>query len=700
MATERRDKEIWQTALARAKLGLWDWDLSSGTCFYSATWAQMLGYQENELPQDADLWLRLTHPDDREQAQSSGERHLSGQTDIIETELRLKHKDGHWIWVLDRGGVIERDADGKPLRMVGVQTDITKQKLAEYQLEQINARFKLALAASGIGVWHFDLATGQSHWDEKTREIFGIDSDAPEMPRDAWHGYLHPEDKERAERAHDIGAVTRDVTTVCYRIVRRDGEVRHVESLLRFVDNAGAAGQILGTVRDVTEKVLHDEELAYAACHDPLTGLLNRTAFDRLFAEHVALAEHLPIAVFYIDLDYFKALNDFAGHAAGDAALRAIATAIRAVLPAEGYVGRLGGDEFAAIAPRCEGSEAEALGNAMLAAIRAAELGLAVDHRRLAASIGIAIIRDATASAADALACADDACYAAKAAGRDRCAVFSHDAGGTVGGLNAARMAAETLDAIDTGRLVLYGQPVRRLDDSRFGGAEILARLVGRDGRLIPPGEFIPAAERFGIAARLDRWIIATALRRYASVMSSSGLVLGFNLSAQTLSDPQLWSFVDRLIDETGAPPRRIVFEITETAAVTNFDAAERFVRSARSRRCLVALDDFGAGLSSFEYLRRFPIDAIKINGSFVQDMTESKFDREIVGAINGIAKSLGYAVVAEHIENRETLDMLVEMGVGFGQGYFLHRPEPLENIVAEHLARVGTGRRRRVGTP
>jgi EAL domain-containing protein (putative c-di-GMP-specific phosphodiesterase class I) len=179
--------------------------------------------------------------------------------------------------------------------------------------------------------------------------------------------------------------------------------------------------------------------------------------------------------------------------------------------------------------------------------------------------------------------------------------------------------------------------------------------------------------------------------------MASTGMVLGFNLSAQTLSDPQLWSFVDRLIDETGAPPEKIVFEITETAAVTNFDAAERFVRSARERQCRIALDDFGSGLSSFEYLRRFPIDTIKINGSFVQHMAESKFDREIVASINGIAKSLGYMVVAERIENQRTFDMLVEMGVEFGQGYFLHRPEPLENIVAEHAKLAAERRARRL---
>ncbi len=686
MTAEKHDQDIWKTALDRAKLGLWDWDLASGTCFYSGTWARMLGYREDELAHAADLWLQLTHPDDREQAVSSGERHLSGLTDFLETELRLKHKDGHWVWVLDRGGVIERDEDGRPLRMVGVQTDITRQKQAEYQLEQINARFKLALAATGIGVWHFDIATNQSHWDEKTREIFGIDAGSPQVPRAVWHSHLHPDDKEHAEHAHDLGPGSDGVTAVQYRIVRRDGAVRHVESLVRFIDTAGAAGQILGTVRDVTEKLIREEELAHAARHDPLTGLLNRVAFDRLFAEQMAMAGHLPLAVFYIDLDYFKALNDVSGHAAGDAALRAITAAIRAVLPPEGYAGRLGGDEFAAVVPRCEKNAAEALGSELLSAIRTAELGIDVGRRRLSASIGIAIVRDDALSSADALASADDACYAAKAAGRDRCALFTPRTDTSIGGLNAARLAADTLDALDDGRLVLYGQRVWQLGKPRFDGVETLARLVGRDGRLIPPSEFIPAAERFGIAAKLDRWIIATGLRRHAAAMASTGMVLGFNLSAQTLSDPQLWSFVDRLIDETCAPPHKLVFEITETAAVTNFDAAERFVRSARARKCLVALDDFGSGLSSFEYLRRFPIDTIKINGSFVQHMAENKFDREIVASINGIAKSLGYMVVAERIENQQTFDMLVEMGVEFGQGFFLHRPEPLDQIVAEHV--------------
>ncbi|RVD47168.1 EAL domain-containing protein, partial [Mesorhizobium sp. M8A.F.Ca.ET.023.02.2.1] len=253
---------------------------------------------------------------------------------------------------------------------------------------------------------------------------------------------------------------------------------------------------------------------------------------------------------------------------------------------------------------------------------------------------------------------------------------------------------------MEDGRLKLFGQEIHRLgrpwEENRH--VEVLARLAGKDGRLIPPGEFIPAAERFGIAARLDRWIIRTALSRHGAAMKSGAITLGFNLSAQTLSDPGLWDFVDSIIEETGAPHSGIGFEITETAAVTNFDAAETFVRKARERHCRVSLDDFGAGMSSFEYLRRFPVDAIKIDGSFIEHVTESRFDREIVLAITSIARSLGCAVVAEKIERQDTVAMLDDMGVEFGQGFLLHRPEPLERIVAR-AARMAGGASRRMAS-
>ena len=680
----KRNGKFWTLALERAHLGVWDWNLSSGDCYYSPTWSRMLGYEAGELANTSDLWLKLTHPDDRQRAQESGDRHIAGLVESIETELRLRHKDGHWVWVLDRGGIVERDAEGRPLRLMGVQTDITRQKEAEAALEQVNVRFRLALAASGTGIWHHDIGTNKSYWDARTRDIFGLVVDGDEMSADLWHTFLHPDDKEEAERAHQVPLGSDSVVAVQYRIVRRDGVTRHVESLVRFISGAGSSGQILGTVRDITDEKERAEELAYAARHDALTGLLNRSAFDRLLAGSIAAIERAPLAVFYVDLDYFKALNDFAGHAAGDVALKSVAAGIRACVPPSAQAARLGGDEFALLVPDCDGVQAERLADAILAAVRDADLGAAAASRRLAASVGIAFIAHRDITVADALACADDACYAAKAGGRDRFAVFSAEAAQGAGGLNAARLAADTVDAMQDGRLKLFGQEIHKLgqpwQESRH--VEVLARLEARNGKLIPPGDFMPVAERFGIAARLDRWIIRTALMRHAEAMRSGAIALDFNLSAQTLSDPQLWDFVDTAIAETGAAYSRIGFEITETAAVTNFDAAEQFVRKARERRCRVSLDDFGAGMSSFEYLRRFPVDAIKINGSFIEHIATSPFDREIVSAISGIARCMGSAVVAEKIEERAALEILMDMGVAYGQGYFLHRPEPLETIV------------------
>ncbi|MBM2715213.1 EAL domain-containing protein [Mesorhizobium caraganae] len=683
-----RNGEFWALALERAHLGVWDWDILSGDCFYSPTWSHMLGYEDGELANTGDLWLQLTHPDDRERALASGERHIAGLTTSIETELRLRHKDGHWIWVLDRGGIVERDETGRPVRLMGVQTDISRQKEAEAELERVNVRFRLALAASGTGIWHHDIDANKSYWDARTREIFGLVADTDEVAADLWHTYLHPDDKDTTERAH-LPLATDAVIASQYRIIRRDGEIRHVESLVRFIAAPDSAGQILGTVRDITEDKKRERELAYAAHHDALTGLLNRAAFDRLLAVHIATARLLPLAVFYVDLDYFKALNDFAGHAAGDLALKGVAGGILGCLPLSARAARLGGDEFALLVPNCQPAAAETLAGAILAAVRDADLGLPATSRKLAASIGIAFVDDTTTTVADALACADDACYAAKAAGRNRFAVFSADSASGSGGLNAARVAADTVDAMDDGRLKLFGQEIHLLGkpwrESRH--VEVLARLAGRNGKLIPPGEFIPVAERFGIASRLDRWIIRTALSQHGPAMKSGAITLGFNLSAQTLSDPLLWDFVDAVIAETGAPHSAVGFEITETAAVTNFDAAEQFVRKARERQCRVSLDDFGAGMSSFEYLRRFPVDQIKIDGSFIENIAQSRFDREIVSAIAGIAKSLGCAVVAEKIEEQAALDILRDMGVAYGQGFLLHRPEPLEAIVARASA-------------
>ncbi|SFD33112.1 EAL domain-containing protein [Devosia psychrophila] len=798
--------QVWKHALGRARLGVWDWNLQTGDCVYSDSWFEMLGYRPGELKQDSDLWLRISHPDDRDRAVASGDRHIAGETDAIETELRLKHKDGHWVWVLDRGGVIERDANGKPLRVVGVQTDISSLKEAENRLSQVNGRYDLVLEASATGIWHFDLASGQSHWDDRTRNMFGLQPNPIELEKNAWHSFLHPDDKERAERAHELKPVAGQTSKIRYRIILKDGQVRHVETLAVYVPDIQNSGSIVGTIRDVTDEVLAAEtiktekeklrvtlrsisdavvsvdiggsiifansaaamlvgkleaeltgsalrdsfivgtdvslasilgasgqtettalaeigegalflqwtsnviraangvclgtvftlrdvteaqvrqrELSHAARHDPLTGLLNRNAFDADLGEYILRASTEPIAVYYVDLDYFKGLNDFAGHAAGDAALRAISHALRRSLPEQATIARLGGDEFAVVFGARETEDAVVIATQILDTVRNVDIWTPAGYRRLGASIGVALIHDNQILPSDALAFADDACYRAKSLGRNQFAFFSVAGVTLSSGFTAARIVADIAEAKTDGRLQLYGQEIRTLSDpwNPSGDIEVLARLFAKDGRLISPDEFIPAAERFGMAALLDRWIIGTALRQFGHDMQRTGRIsLAFNLSAQTLSDPALWDVIAATLVDTGVAPSNVVFEITETAAFTNFEAAERFVRSARASGCRVSLDDFGTGLSSFEYLRRFPVDCIKIDGAFIQNLATQQFDREIVGAISKIADNLGCDVVAEKIESAEVIDILCGMGIKFGQGFLMHQPEPLNQLI------------------
>ncbi|MEQ8306809.1 MAG: EAL domain-containing protein [Hoeflea sp.] len=804
------DTERWQRALEAAGLGVWDWNLKTNVCIYSESWCRMLGYRRSDFSETDDLFLLLIHPDDRERAIESGDRHLAGKTDGIETELRLQHKAGHWVWVLDRGAVIERDEDGNPVRVIGVQTDITQQKQVERDTSLVNERFRLALTAAEIGIWHFDVARGRSFWDAKTCEIFGLDTISKEIDGDTWHTFLHPEDRHEAETKHFQALSEKSEVKVRYRIVRQDGEIRHLETLAKSVPNQGGAGYLVGTIRDVTAEVeaaralqtekeryeitlgaindavvstdvdgvinfanpsaatmfsmneqdligtnvdsilqgkgkirsvqsgkqsgfnddvvleidgsfyrcrrnpildtagerigqvytSHDitsdynrrQQLAYAAHHDSLTGLYNRVAFDDALEEAIQQAGEARLAIFYLDLDHFKALNDFAGHAAGDKALKAIAEGITALLPEGAFFARLGGDEFAILLTDYDRTSAENLATETIAAVRDVSLSCAVNGPRLGCSIGIFVIDDASIGASDALARADDACYAAKSAGRNRHAFFIENGSTRTSGLSAAREVADLTEALEDQRLILFGQEIRSLQrpNEQCGRLEILARLKARDGRIVGPGAFIPAAERFGMAAMLDRWIIRKALSEHGQRLSSVNLKLGFNLSAQTLCDPTLWPFVKEVAEENCTPLSQIAFEITETAAVSCFETAELFVRSARRHGCTVSLDDFGSGLSSFDYLRRFPVSCIKIDGAFVEKIVDSNVDRAIIASIMELARNLGFDVVAEKIENEKVVTRLRQLGVAYGQGFHLHKPEPLDDIIARRSVENG----------
>lgn len=668
--------DAFEHGIWRARLGVWDWDLVTDTCRYSDSWFAMLGYDPGELEQTSRLWLELTHPDDRARAVESGERHLRGEQAEIETELRLRHKSGNWLWVLDRGGIVERDDAGRPTRMVGVQADISKQKAVEHELQEINERFRIAMEASDVGIWELDHQSDTSYWDGRTREIFGLSPFGMRQPAQTWHDFLHPEDRKRTEEAHvAAGEATVEIR---YRIIRNDGQVRHVETLTRSVPGANGQRRLIGTIRDVTEDVLHQQRLIWAAEHDALTGLINRATFETRLANRLR-ALRAPLAVLYIDLDFFKAINDAGGHAVGDQTLRDVAMVL-VERAGKGNVARLGGDEFA-LAGDLDVESAKTLADEVIAGIGDIALAGGIQSD-FGASVGIAVVETGNHAVADLIAMADDACYAAKGSGRNRWSVFG-DAGDDVSGLTAARLVSDLNDAKQDGRLRLFGQEIRSVLDP-FGPArhvEVLSRLTTRGGMPVLPGQFVSAAERYGVASALDRWVIRTALERHGQ--SLGGRTIAFNLSAQTLSDPRLWDYVSATAEEFSCKPASIWFELTETATMTNVEAAQHFMRSARSSGFKIALDDFGKGLSSFGYLRDFEVDGLKIDGSIVANLRRSALDRKIVDCLQDIASELDCVLTAEYVEDEETLVILRDIGVAMAQGFLLHRPEPLETVLA-----------------
>jgi diguanylate cyclase (GGDEF)-like protein len=365
-----------------------------------------------------------------------------------------------------------------------------------------------------------------------------------------------------------------------------------------------------------------------------------------------------------VDVDHFKFVNDSLGHEAGDAVLRGVASSLRERVGAGGLPARLGGDEFAVLLPGAGEQEARDLALSLLHAVRSRETRVPVT-----ASAGISVF-DAgpTQDPGDALVAADIALYEAKEAGRDRVATFTGQQGQRLTWVGRIRRA------IEAERLVLHSQPIVDLATGQTVGEELLVRMVDEAGELVMPSAFLPTAERFGLIRDIDRWVVSRALELIAT-----GRRVSVNLSARSVSDPELTSRVEQGLRQAGADPALLVFEITETAAAADMEDVRAFAERVQRLGCGLALDDFGTGFGSFIYLKHLPVSELKIDMEFVRHVSHSRADRRLVESIVMIAQALGVRTVAEGVEDEATLTLLRKYGVDFAQGWHLGAPAPLE---------------------
>lgn len=443
------------------------------------------------------------------------------------------------------------------------------------------------------------------------------------------------------------------------------------------------AARGLDSARD---KLRHSRaELFHQARHDSLTGLCNRRAFEDELGRLVDdRRQHGPgHALLYLDLDQFKIVNDTCGHDAGDELLRQVSLLLAAQMRTDDILSRLGGDEFGVILANCSRDNAIRIAEAMVVAVRELSFGWKDRVFRIGVSIGVVPFVGGATSLTEVLAAADKSCYYAKEQGRNRLHTYSPDDDEISRREGEMQWVSRIHEAMEQGRLCLYAQQIRPLGEEPACCAhhELLLRMVDVAGELVPPMAFIPAAERFGVMTLLDRWVVRSALERLGELVRADDLgtigSLAINLSGASITDETFLEFVKEQFRLTRVPHGRVWFEITETSAIANLRGAKRFISELRALGCRFGLDDFGAGMSSFGYLRQLEVDFLKIDGSFVQGMADDPVDHAMVGAINRIGQLMGLETIAEFVEDARAIELLRELGVDMIQGNGVAAPVP-----------------------
>jgi long-chain acyl-CoA synthetase len=497
---------------------------------------------------------------------------------------------------------------------------------------------------------------------------------------------LLPEEREESrELVRRLLAADTGMHSVEHRYVRHDGRVGWVASNLSIVrDRHGRALYGISQIQDITKRRELDERLRYLADHDALTGLLNRRRFEEELGRELELARrHSRVGtVLVVDLDGFKYVNDSFGHDAGDELIKAVADELRDSVRSTDLVARMGGDEFALLLPETEIEGGGRLARKLVSGLRdrSFAVGRMGVNVRITASIGVAGFGPDGPDAEDLLIAADLAMYRTKESGRDSATIHSTSASAESGMSERLAWVNRIKSALAGTGFVLYRQPILDVNSGKVASDEVLLRLLDDDGNVRTPDLFLPVAEATGLMRAVDRWVLAHAIE-IAARRDADAPGLSINLSPQSLTDPELPQFIEREIGRHGATPEKLTFEVTETAAIGNFPEAERFIAHLHGLGCRFALDDFGAGHGSFAYLKKLDFDILKIDGQFIENLKDSYEDQVIVRSIVATATGLGKETVAEFVGDDETVQLLRGLGVGYGQGFHIARPGPIEPL-------------------
>ena len=661
-------EERLRFVLEGSDLGFWDWKIDTNEVERDPVWAEILGYSHEEIKHTTQQWTDFIYPDDREKAWQSIQDVLDGRSSIHKIEYRMIHKNGSLRWILDHAKVVQRDQDGRPIRMSGTHADITERKAAEEELRIAAAAFE-----SQEGIIVTDAENVIIKVNQAFTNITGYT--AKEAVGQTPQHLLRSGRQNTAfytamwDSIQHTGAWQGEIWNR-----RKNGEVYPEWLTITVVKGIdGETTHYVATLTDITERKAAEEKIKQLAFYDPLTQLPNRRLLlERLkHSIDVERREGKQLALLMLDLDRFKAVNDNLGHLAGDELLQQVATRITARLREVDVVARLGGDEFIILLEDIAHPEdAARIAEGIVADLSKPFQLIQSDDVRIGVSIGISLYPQHGDSPEILMNSADAALYQAKDRGRGCFAYFSEEL--TLAARERIALEARLRQAIDQQELRVFYQPQIDIASGQIVGAEALVRWQNPTEGLIFPEQFIPIAEETDLIIAIGTWVLRETCRQGRQWLDEGlpALTLSVNVSPHQFRRQDINALVAKVLSETGYPAEYLALEITESGLMENQDKAMGILNDLRVQGIRLAIDDFGTGYSSLAYLKYFPLDVLKIDKNFIDDIPFLQGDTEITATIIAMAHTLGFKVSAEGVETHEQLAFLQAKGCDSYQGY------------------------------